>query len=323
MTKNRLKKPMVALMLATSIGIPCVSAPGSALAAENTPTSVNENVRVGITDVQSEFKKIGEYYYANEIAGTEIKVGPLNYLKFELTPRSVETKVDFGITGTANELKYDNSVVEYVGENIFENHSDVTQKFSTAEYTRNVTESITTTTTTGFKVGGSGDGSNIITIPLILDNGIKMSAEFNSSTTESKTKSDSRGIKAPAETVEVPPHSKFKAEIVLEQRNFWSDVTFNGVGNNPETKIVAKAGKVNAGGSLIKEYTFKDDTVNYWNRLTTSQKNSLKGITFNNNNVNVKGTGKVEGIFGSVLKVKIYNITDKSNPKLVETRSFN
>ncbi|XOS91894.1 hypothetical protein ACLMAB_26495 [Brevibacillus laterosporus] len=57
MNKNRLKKPMVAIMLATSIGIPCLSASGSALAAENTSTSVNENVRAGITDVQSELKK--------------------------------------------------------------------------------------------------------------------------------------------------------------------------------------------------------------------------------------------------------------------------
>ncbi|MEB9685891.1 hypothetical protein BK742_03550 [Bacillus thuringiensis serovar pingluonsis] len=324
MNKNRLKKPMVALILATSIGIPCVSAPGSVLAAENTPTSVNENVRVGITDVQSELKKIGEYYYANEIAGTEIKVGPLNYLTFERTPRSVETKVNFGITATANELKYDSSIVEYIGENIFTNNSDVTQKFSTAKYNKTVTESITTSTTKGFKVGGSGDGSNIFTIPLLLNNGMKVNAEFNSSTTESKTKSESRGIEASAQTVEVPPNKTFKAEVVLEQRSFWSDVTFNGVGNDLETTIVAKAGKVNSGGSLIKEYTFKDKTVNYWNKLSASQKLSLNGITFNNNNsVNVNGTAKVEGIFGSELNVKIYDITDKSNPKLVETRSFN
>ncbi|WP_103621635.1 ETX/MTX2 family pore-forming toxin, partial [Bacillus thuringiensis] len=297
--------------------------PGSVLAAENTPTSVNENVRVGITDVQSELKKIGEYYYANEIAGTEIKVGPLNYLTFELKPRSVETKVNFDITGTTNELKFDSSIVEYVGENIFENNTDITQKYSTASYTRSATESVTTSTTNGFKVGGSGDGSNIITIPLLLNNGIKVNAEFNSSTTESKTISDSVTRVAPPQTVEVPPHSKFKAEVVLEQRNFWGDVTFNGVGNNPETIIVAKAGKVNSGGSLIKEYTFKDNTVNYFNKLTTSQKNSLNGITFNNNNVNVKGTAKVEGIFGTMLNVKIYDITDESNPKLVATRSFN
>ncbi|MBP3972619.1 ETX/MTX2 family pore-forming toxin [Bacillus sp. WL1] len=323
MNKSRLKKPMAVIMLATSIGIPCVSAPGSVFAAEKTPINVKENVKVGITDVQSQLKKIGEYYYANEIAGTEIKVGGLNYLKFELTPRSVTTNVNFDITGTSNELKYDSSIVEYVGENTFENNTNQTQKYSTAKFTKSVTESITTATTTGFKVGGSGDGSNILTIPLLLNNGIKVNAEFNTATTESKTKSETVTREAPAQTVEVPPHSIYKAEIVLEQRNFWGDVTFNGVGNNPETTIVAKAGKVNAGGSLIKEFTFKDSTANYWKKLTNSQKDSLNGITFNNNNVNVKGTAKVEGIFGSVLQVKIYDITDKSNPKLVETRSFN
>ncbi|AYB41075.1 ETX/MTX2 family pore-forming toxin [Brevibacillus laterosporus] len=321
MNKNRLKKPMVAIMLATSIGIPCLSASGSALAAENTSTSVNENVRAGITDVQSELKKIGNYHYSNNIAGTKIESWPT--LTFKNNPDSVETKGNFSITGTVNKLNFDSAIVEYVGENVFENTTNETQKFSTAKYTKSVTESIATATTKGFKVGGSGDGSNIFTIPLLLNNGIKINGEFNSSTTETQTKSETKTIEASAQTVEVPPHKKYKADVVLEQRNFWGDVTFTGVWSNPVTTIKATASYWAPNGmGAWKEYTFSDKTQNYWKGLTTSQKNSINGIKFENSNVKAEGTAKVEGIFGSMLNVKIYDITDKSNPKLVETRSF-
>ncbi|MBN9901656.1 ETX/MTX2 family pore-forming toxin [Bacillus thuringiensis] len=329
MNKTKFKKNMVALMLTTSIGIPCVSAPGSVLAAENTPTNVNENVRVGITDIQSELKKIGEYYYANEISGTQIKEGS-HVLTFEYKPRSVETKVDFNITGTVNDLKFDTTVVKYVGDNIFDNTEiDIPQDYTTGKYTESVTESTTTTVTNGFKVGGSGDGSNIFTIPLLLNNGMKINAEFNSSTTNSKTKSETKTIEASAQKITVPAHKKYKVDVLLEHRNFWGDVTFTGSAQDPITTIVTKAGKVNMGGSIIKEYTFKDLSGSYYNKLTNSQKNNIEGLEFINlfpgpsNILKAKGTAKVEGIFGSVLTVKTYDITDESNPKLVETKSFN
>ncbi|HDR5277983.1 ETX/MTX2 family pore-forming toxin [Bacillus cereus] len=316
--KKKMKKPMVALMLATSIGIPCISVPGSALAAENTPTSVNENVRVGITDVQSELKKIGTYYYTNEIAGTKIESWPT--LTFKAKPDSVETKVDFSITDTTNKLNFDSKIVEYMGENVFENTTDQTHKFSTAKYTKSVTESIATATTKGFNVGGS---SNIFNIPLILNNGITVNAGFNSSTTETQTKAEQKTIEAPSQSIEVPPQKTYKADVILEQRNFWGDITFTGVGSNPVTTIKGTASYWAPNGmGAWKQYPFSDKTKNYWNKLTTSQKNNLNGIKFENNDVKAEGTAKVEGIFGSNLIVKVYDITDKSNPKLVETRSF-
>ncbi|OMH24045.1 hypothetical protein BK726_18680 [Bacillus thuringiensis serovar londrina] len=117
------------MTLTASIGIPSISAPGSALAAEHIPTSVNENIRVDITDVPSELKEIGTYYYTNEIAERVT-------LTFQSKPDSVETKVDLSVTGTANDLKFDSAIVEYVGEKIFENTTDQTQKLTTSNILR-------------------------------------------------------------------------------------------------------------------------------------------------------------------------------------------
>ncbi|MGR5997902.1 hypothetical protein ACT7DF_23725 [Bacillus cereus] len=71
-----------------------------------------------------------------------------------------------------------------------------------------------------------------------------------------------------------------------------------------------------------KQNTFSDKTKRYWDNLTYHQKNDVNGIEFENNDVKAEGVAKVEGIFGSKLTVKVYDITDKSNLKLVKTRSF-
>ncbi|MCR8981665.1 ETX/MTX2 family pore-forming toxin [Brevibacillus laterosporus] len=314
MNKNQLKKPMVAIMLATSIGIPCLSASGSALAVENTPTSVSENVKVGITDVKSELKKIGEYYYTNTYAGKKVE-----HRRYELKPRSVETPVNLSITGTVNKLNFESTTPEYIGENVFENTTDQTHKFTTAKFTKSVTESTTTTTTNGFKVGGSGD---IFTIPVLIS-GIKVNPEFNSSTTEAKTKSETKTLEASSQTIEVPPHKVYKTDVVLEQRAFWGDVTFTGEAKTPKIEINASAYYTAPNGMIdSKKYKFSDCAGYYFDYLTTSQKNSINGIQFKNHDLKAEGTAKVEGIIGSMLTVKVYDITDKSNPKLVETRTF-
>ncbi|MED1640868.1 ETX/MTX2 family pore-forming toxin [Bacillus thuringiensis] len=222
-------------------------------------------------------------------------------------------------------MKYDSKVVEYIGENEFKNTSDVTQKFSTAKYTKTVTESVATATTKGFKVGGSGDGSNIFTIPLLLNNGIKINAEFNASTTETKTKSEAIALEAPAQSIEVPAHKTFKADVVLEQRNFWGDINFTGVGSNPVTTIKGTASYWAPNGmGAWEQYTFNDNTKKYFDKLPLSEQMLINffGIEFVNNDVHVKGVANIKGIFGSMLTVNVYDITDKSNPTLVETRSF-
>ncbi|HDR4875080.1 TPA: hypothetical protein QCR24_006068 [Bacillus cereus] len=125
-----------------------MSAPGSALAAENTLISVNEKKKVGITDVQAVLKQLGTLYYTSNIAGT--KIGALPTLIFKSNPDSVDTKVNFCITGTSNDLSYDSKLVEYIGENVFKNTTEGTPKFLIAKYTKTITESIATATTKGF-----------------------------------------------------------------------------------------------------------------------------------------------------------------------------
>lgn len=278
---------------------------------------------LGGTDVQASLNRVGFAYYNSYIAGTKIGSSPT--LTFKDSPDSVETKFNLNITGTSNNLKFDSSVVEYVGENEFVNDSDQTQKFSTAKYTKTVTESIATSITKGFKVGG--DASNLFTIPLILNNGVKVNAEFNSSTTETNTKTETKSIEASVQTVEVPPHKKYKVDVVLEQRNFWGDVTFTGEGLNPMTTIKGTARYWGPNGMGIwEQHTWSKNTGFFMNALPNFSLNGVE-IIYNSNTgesrVKVEGAGRVEGIFGSKLVVNIYDITVETEPPvLVETRSL-
>ncbi|OTZ66216.1 hypothetical protein BK769_32990 [Bacillus thuringiensis serovar kumamtoensis] len=321
MRKKMNKKPMVALILATSIGIPCTFTPGSALAAENIQTSVNENVKVGITDVQSELNKIGDYYYSNNLANTTIK--PPHHWDYTLkkNPDKVGTNLDFSITGTASKLNYDSVTPIYIGHNEFNNDSDQPQKFTTSKFTKAVTEGTTSTVTNGFRLGNPG--LNLFTIPLILSDGMKINAEFNSSTSESQQKSETKTIEASPQNIEVPAHKKYKVDVVLEQTSYWADVTFTGEGINLNTTINATG--IHTGHMGMQEsrkFSWNKNTIELFNGLKQEQKNNIHGIKFSNGKMNANGTGKVEGIFGSNLVVKVNDVTDPLNPILVMTKSL-
>ena len=294
------------------------------LAAENTPTSMNKNA-VGITDVQSELNKIGTYYYTNEIAGTKIESWPT--LTFKAKPDSVETKLDFNITGTLNKLNYDTTTVDYVTIGELDNTKTPTeQTLTTSSYTKSIQETVSTATQNGFKFGGAGD--LLLKVPLLLNN-IKINAEFNSSTTKTQTTSETKTITLPSQNIKVPPGKKYRAVVVFEQLNFWGDVSFTGEGINPMTTIKGTATYWAPNGmGAWKEYTWNKYTALFWKELTDAQKKDLNGIEFiyypNTGGVKIKaqGTGKVEGVMGSKIDVDILDVTNPSKHELVETRSY-
>ncbi|GEM_PF-1068015 len=293
------------------------------LAVENTPTSVNKNA-VGITDVQSDLKKMGEYYYNNTYAGKKV-----DHRTYAYKPDSFDIKMDFSITDfKVGDLKYDTTNLEYLGENIFNNPTELPQQRVTSKYTKTIQDSITTTTTKGFKVGG--DVSNIFSIPIILSNGMKLNAEFNASSTEAKTKSESRTIEASPQTTTIPPGKTYKVEVLLAQRNYWADVTFTGEAKDPRTTIKTTASYTAPNGMIdSKKYTFENNASTLWYGLTDSQRGTLNGIGFrceftqvgntvlHQDYLQSKGTARVEGIYGSLFTVNTWDITDPSNPKLV------
>ncbi|WP_369799655.1 ETX/MTX2 family pore-forming toxin [Brevibacillus sp. SKDU10] len=69
-----------------------------------------------------------------------------------------------------NNVTYNDLQPEYIGENEFQNTTDQDQTFTTASYSHSVTDTVSSTVTNGFKIGGSGD--TIFKIPILLKDGI-------------------------------------------------------------------------------------------------------------------------------------------------------
>jgi len=297
--------------------------------AENTPTSISISEQanaVGIKDVQSELNKIGKYYYTNEIAGTKYYSKGLPLI-FNPAPDSVETELNFSITSnTLNNLNYDSTTINYVTVGQLDNtKTPLEQILTTISYSESVQETTSTATQNGFKVGGSGD--LFFKVPLLVE-GLKLNAEFNSSTTNTTTKSVTRTLTAPSQNIRVPSGKKYKAVAVLKQLNFWGDVSFTGEGVNPMTTIKGTAVYRAPNGHYWENHTWSKYTAQFWYELTNAQKNDLNGIEFNyipsTGGVIVKaqGTGKFEGVMGSTLEVDILDVTNPANPILVESRPF-
>ncbi|GED64892.1 ETX/MTX2 family pore-forming toxin [Lysinibacillus fusiformis] len=295
--------------------------------AENTPTSIIEQANaVGITDVKSELDKIGKHYYANEIAGTKYFSKGLP-LTFKPNPESVVTELNFSITSnTLNNLNYDTTTISYVTVGELDNtKTPLEQTLTTVSYSESVQETTSTATQNGFKVGGSGD--LLFGVPLLVE-GLKINAEFNSSTTSTTAKSVTRTLTSPSQNIRVPSGKKYRAVAVLKQLNFWGDVSFTGEGINPMTTIKGRAIYTAPNGSYWEDHTWRKYTAQFWNELTNAQKNDLNGIEFiyypSTGGVRVKaqGTAKFEGVMGSKLEVDILDVTNPASPMLVETRSF-
>ncbi|WP_447402928.1 ETX/MTX2 family pore-forming toxin [Lysinibacillus sp. fkY74-1] len=295
--------------------------------AENTPPSIIEQANaVGITDVKSELDKIGKYYYVNEIAGTQLYTRVAT-ITFKPNPDSVETEIDFSITGSnVDNLNYDTTILEYVTIGELDNtKTPVEQTLTTPSYSKSTQETISTATQNGFKVGGAGD--LLFGVPLLVE-GLKINAEFNSSTTSTKVESEAKTITLPSQNIKVPPGKKYKAVVSFKQLNFWGDVSFTGEGINPMTTIKGTGVYYAPNGSYWEQHTWRKYTALFWKELTNAQKNDLNGIEFiyypSTGGVRVKaqGTSRFEGVMGSKLEVDILDVTNPASPMLVETRSF-
>ncbi|MBN9901179.1 ETX/MTX2 family pore-forming toxin [Bacillus thuringiensis] len=81
-------------------------------------------------------------------------------------------------------------------------------------------------------------------------------------------------IEASAQTIEVPPHKKYKADVVLEQRNFWGDITLTAFARDLKITIKETAGYIAPNGMVdSKKYTFEEGSGAYYKKLIDSHPN--------------------------------------------------
>lgn len=268
-----------------------------------------------ITNVSDMLNQVGYSYYQAYLAGTKQS----GMYELDRRPKEVNTSLDLDID--SDSVTYDlqaNDVAPiYIGENVFHNNSPEDQTFSTASYTKSITETTSVTTTKGFTVGGSG---KLFSVPIILAEGLSANAQFDSSKAEATTNSVMKTLIAPPQQVKVPAHKTYVAVVNLEQKNFKGALSYKAVGSNLRTNISATGMWVSwSGVPDLKRYTFNNKTGDLWEKISSSEKNKVKGITMQpeSNTMKIDGQVAIDSVAGSKLTVSIYDADTKQLKKTI------
>ncbi|MEK7019767.1 ETX/MTX2 family pore-forming toxin [Bacillus sp. FSL R9-9410] len=106
-----------------------------------------------------------------------------------------------------------NSQGLFVGTSILTNNSDSEQELSTNEFTKSITNSVTTSTTHGFNLGVTASAT--FGIPLIGETSVEVSTSYDFSNTNEQTKSETLAYTATSQKIKVPANSSVEVVVYL------------------------------------------------------------------------------------------------------------
>lgn len=218
-------------------------------------------------------------------------------------------------------VKMQDATPEYIGKNTFTNNTNTEQVYSTVSYKHSSTKSTFTSTTKGFSVAGQ---VTVFKKIFKLPNGVGIFPFVNPSTTETQKDNETIELTVPPQTVRVPAHKKYKVEVVYLRESLSGQIDFYGEGKDLTSNLTAHMTWQGAGGRQSKKQTFSYKTNSIWNNLSSTQKNSIEGITFDGfNNFKIEGTAALTGIVGTTFQVNTYDITNSKNPVLIQVETIN
>ncbi|MGG5737377.1 ETX/MTX2 family pore-forming toxin [Bacillus cereus group sp. IBL03679] len=106
-----------------------------------------------------------------------------------------------------------NSSSLFVGRSTLTNNTNQDQTLTTNEFSKTFENSVTNSTTNGFNLGASASAT--FKIPLVGETSIELSTEYNFSSTEEKTKTESYTYTASAQNIVVPANSSVEVVVSL------------------------------------------------------------------------------------------------------------
>ena len=147
-----------------------------------------------------------------------------------------------------------NSTNIFVGKTTLTNDSPQEQTLSTNSFSKMISNSITNSTTHGFKFGTKASAK--FQIPFVGETGIELSTEYNFSDTSSKTNTESYTYTATPQNIKVPAHTSYEVIVSLD--------TVKAKGN---VKLLSKMSGRDRGNIV-----YSNPNVAYWYDLTFNQK---------------------------------------------------
>ncbi|MGF1918787.1 ETX/MTX2 family pore-forming toxin [Enterococcus faecalis] len=278
-----------------------------------------------IPDIDQQFNALSRKYFDKFLYKKMVPdLSPYQYRIFSGSQTNIE---NFDITTTpVGNLRKVEEQLDYVGGNELDNrngqHEDT---LYTASWSKSLTDTVSTSVTKGFKVGGK---PSALKIPIKLLGGLlkktEINAEFNYSTTDTKTLSNTVTFTVPPQIKKVPAGKYYRVEVYFTRVKYAGSFDFQGTGKNVETTINTQA---NVDPWIPRPYPWKYLDVKksgyeIFNGLSDSEKSkAAPNIAYNSQDKSIKLTGKAnfECISGSELFVKTI---DKTNDTVVNVTNL-
>lgn len=204
------------------------------------------------------------------------------------------------------------------------NDTDITQPCTTSSYSKTVTNSTTSTLTSGWKFGFEYSHSRTRTFNLqgtgaidpsgrSVTNAWKISGEYNGSISNSTTTSETITYSANAQTISIPPHKHYDVVTTFTMINVNDDfpATLSVTGVAPlDTYENQRSGGANSGLFYPQQ-----GSVDAYTELSRSTVGLPTGITLNqaNKTITLDGTVNVNGTTGTDYTIQEYDVTNKTN----------
>lgn len=206
----------------------------------------------------------------------------------------------------------------HVGTAKLTNHTNADQDMRTQEYSQTYTDSVTNTATHTFKIGLDSKGS--IEIPLAkFESTLKI--EYDFSTTNSKTRTESKIYKINSQVVKVPAGKTYLVKAKLVKGKATAKLALSTALNTQIPYGYDKDGLLYHDGGLwavLYQWDYRMDKLpkhEYSTQYDSRRKDGKSQMTYDG------GYSKVLSEFGSHLTLDFYDITNgEQNAKLVETR---
>lgn len=192
----------------------------------------------------------------------------------------------------------------FIGKTTLTNNSDNEQTLSTNSFTKTISHSITTSTTHGFKIGEKTSGK--LSMP-IGELGMEVSLEYNFSSTNSSTKSESYAYTATPQNIKVPAHSSVEVIVMLNKGKVRGNVNLlTRMSGSPSANHVYAPTSGESIGTAYIHLANYGQTVRYAKQFA-----NLPYLSVNNDDsINLIGAGTYEAEVGTEFSVTVNPINN-------------
>lgn len=279
-----------------------------------------------IIDIEGKLAEGAKLYFANNLQGKALPDGtPYKYLRLNNTTTSMDLAIN---TGDIKNLQLSDKTLESIGGVEYDNRNpsegdDNSQTISTPSYSQTVTNTVSTTVTKGFSLGGKVP---LTILPIKLPSGAEINASFNASTSTATTNTNTITLTAPSHSKVVPVGKYYRLEAYVTRTKYSGEFDYTGIGKNVKQKLNILATDTAIGGFPRPDKNLDVSLAGsmVWDQVPDSLKPLYyPGMTYNSKKeLEITRTARFEGVTGLDIIVKTIDKTNTKQEKVVNIERF-